>query len=103
VSVANPERGEVALLLRTGPYVVRPTFSALVAAEGEVGSLFQLLERAGAGDVRLTDMAALFWHGLAGDQRRGDRLQFEKELLDAGVATLVPAYRQLLSGIFGSR
>lgn len=101
--MANPERGEVALPLPTGTCVIRPTFSALVAAEGEVGSLFQLLERAGSGDVRLSDMGALFWHGLAGDGGWSDRLQFEKALLEVGLATLLPVYRQLLSGIFGSR
>lgn len=102
MSVANPERGEVALPLRARCCMVRPSFSALVAAEVELGSLFQVLERAGTGDVRLTDMGTLFWHGLVGKEQEVDRRQFEQELLDAGVAALLPAYRQLLSGIFGS-
>jgi hypothetical protein len=45
--------------------VLRPTFSALVAAEEELGPLFGLVERAGGGELKLAEMAALFWHCLA--------------------------------------
>jgi hypothetical protein len=83
--------------------VVRPTFSALVAAEDEAGSLLRLLERAGAGDVRLADMGALFWHALADQESWSERSRFEAALVESGVAALLPAYRQLLSGVFGSR
>jgi hypothetical protein len=45
-------------------HLLRPSFTALVAAEEELGPLFALVERAGAGQLRLAEMAALFWHCL---------------------------------------
>lgn len=100
---ANPVRGEVALPLRGGERLLRPSFSALVAAEAEAGSLFQLLERAAGGQARIADMAALFWHCL-GDRREGEeRSHFETALLLEGVGTLLPVYRVLLSAVFGGR
>ena len=62
---ANPVRGEAALVIHGQPHVLRPTFAALVAAEVELGPLFALVERASAGQLRLGDLAALFWHCLA--------------------------------------
>ena len=87
----------------TSPGASRPSFSALVAAEAEAGSLFQLLERAAGGQARIADMAALFWHCL-GDRREGEeRSHFETALLLEGVGTLLPVYRVLLSAVFGGR
>ncbi|MGL6043741.1 MAG: gene transfer agent family protein [Sandaracinobacteroides sp.] len=97
MSGANSLRGEVILRLGSGDRLLRPTFAALVAAETEIGSLFRLLERVAAEDVRLTEMAALFWHCLAD---KGERVQFEEELVAAGPATLLPTYRALLVAVF---
>lgn len=65
MSLANPFRGEATLIVKGSPRLLRPSFSALVAAEEELGPLFALVERAGAGQLRLAEMAALFWHCLA--------------------------------------
>ncbi len=100
---ANPGRGEVALKLPSGELPLRPTFGALVAAEGEVGSLLALLDRAGSGDIRLGDMGPLFWHALGAGSFGGDRAAFEAELARAGLAALMPAYRVLLASVFGGR
>ena len=62
---ANPFRGEATLVVAGSPRLLRPSFAALVAAEEELGPLFALVERAGAGQLRLAEMAALFWHCLA--------------------------------------
>lgn len=62
---ANPHRGEASLVIFGTPRLLRPSFSALVAAEEELGPLFALVERAGSGQLRLAEMAALFWHCLA--------------------------------------
>ncbi len=62
--IANAVRGEATLLIAGRPCVLRPTFSALVAAEEELGSLFALVERAGDGRLRLEELATLFWHCL---------------------------------------
>ncbi|WP_121117168.1 gene transfer agent family protein [Croceibacterium ferulae] len=61
----NPVRGEAELVIAGEARLLRPTFTALVAAEGELGSLFAVVERASAGELRLEEMAALFWHCLA--------------------------------------
>ena len=61
---ANAVRGEASLVIRGESYVLRPTFAALVAAEEELGPLFALVERASAGQLRLGELAALFWHCL---------------------------------------
>jgi len=63
---ANPWRGEASIDIGGAPHILRPSFSALVAAEEELGPLFALVERAGSGQLRLGEMAALFWHCLAG-------------------------------------
>jgi hypothetical protein len=92
----------VALPLPLGPCLLRPSFGALVAAESELGSLFALLERAAAGEARMAEMAALFWHCRAepGEMERG---RFEAALLEAGLAAMLPPFRALLSGVFGGR
>ena len=63
--LANSVRGEATLIIHEQPHVLRPTFAALVAAEEELGPLFALVERASAGQLRLGELAALFWHCLA--------------------------------------
>ena len=62
---ANPVRGEATLVIHGEVYVLRPSFAALVAAEDELGPLFALVERASAGQLRLGELSALFWHCLA--------------------------------------
>ncbi|MEZ5655577.1 MAG: gene transfer agent family protein [Sphingobium sp.] len=59
---ANGLRGEAAMFVRGEMLTLRPSFAALVAAEEELGPLFGLVERASAGELRLSEMVALFWH-----------------------------------------
>lgn len=98
MTTANPYRGEASLVLTGRTHVLRPTFAALVAAEEELGSLFALVERAGAGQLRLAEMAALFWHCLAerDDLTRDD---INEAVAAAGLAACAPALRALLSQI----
>ena len=77
---ANPERGEAVLVVGGTPRLLRPTFAALVAAEEELGALFALVERAGAGQLRFTEMVGLFWHCLA------DRHEVSREAVGEAVA-----------------
>ncbi|MDP3906343.1 gene transfer agent family protein [Novosphingobium sp.] len=65
MSAANSWRGEASLTIAGSARVLRPSFAALVAAEEELGPLFALVERAGAGQLRLAELAALFWHCLS--------------------------------------
>lgn len=61
---ANAARGEALLAIAGHSHRLRPTFAALVAAEEELGPLFGLVERAGSGQLRLGELACLFWHCL---------------------------------------
>jgi Phage tail tube protein, GTA-gp10 len=79
---ANPHRGEASLVVAGTAHVLRPSFAALVAAEEELGPLFALVERAGAGQLRLAEMAALFWHCLA------SRESLSREELGEAIAAL---------------
>jgi Phage tail tube protein, GTA-gp10 len=92
---ANPHRGETMLVLAGQPLVLRPSFAALVAAEEELGPLFALVERAGAGQLRLAEMVALFWHCLR--ERNGlERADFAEAVLREGLAACTPALRGLI-------
>lgn len=99
---ANPERGEAALVLDGVPHVLRPSFQALVAAEGELGPLFELVERAASGKLGLAEIAALFWHCLK-DPPAMDRAAFGEALAAAGLKALAPALRMLIGQILAGR
>lgn len=92
---ANPHRGETALVLGEVTHVLRPSFAALTAAEEELGPLFALVERAGAGHLRLGEMVALFWHCL---KRREDlaRDAFAEAVCAEGLAACTAPLRALL-------
>lgn len=80
MSGANPHRGEAELVIAGQARRLRPSFSALVAAEEELGPLFALVERAASGQLRLTELTTLFWHCLA------DRESLTREALGEAVA-----------------
>lgn len=93
---ANILRGEVTLELKNNTFCLRPTFSALVAAEAETGSLFSLIERAGEGRLCLAEMTALLWHCLDNPPTEMTREIFSEQLLEAGLATVTPAFKAIL-------
>ena len=95
---ANTYRGEATLIVAGAPRLLRPSFAALVAAEDELGPLFALVERAGAGQFRLAEMAALFWHCLASrdDLTRDD---VGSAVLQQGLAQASKPLRVLLGQI----
>ena len=95
---SNPVRGEAMLVIAGRPYLLRPTFNALVCAEEELGSLFALVERAGEGKLRLAEIATLFWHCLA---QRGEltREEVGQAVLAQGLAAAAKPLRVLLSEI----
>ena len=95
---ANQYRGEASLEIAGAPRLLRPSFAALVAAEEELGPLFALVERAGTGQLRLSEMAALFWHCLA---ERGDltREMVGETVARLGLATAAKPLRVLLGQI----
>lgn len=95
---ANPWRGEASLSIANTAHLLRPSFAALVAAEEELGPLLALVERAAEGQLRLAEIAALFWHCLA----RRDGLTREMvgdAVLEAGLANATQPLRILLRQI----
>ncbi|BEU99031.1 gene transfer agent family protein [Novosphingobium olei] len=97
-AVANPHRGELSLVLQGVEHVLRPTFSALVAAEQELGSLFHLVERASGGELKLAELATLFWHCLR-EHDTLDREAFGDALVQAGLTACAPVLRALLAQV----
>jgi len=97
VSSANPARGEA----EVAGHALRPTFTALVAAEAELGPLFALVERAADGRLALAEMVALFWHCRTQDNLR--REAFAEAVVRGGLAAATPALRRLLSQILQGR
>lgn len=98
MSGANPWRGEASFTIAGSPRCLRPSFAALVAAEEELGPLFALVERAGAGQLRLAELTALFWHCLA---ERADltRDMVGEAVIAAGLAKASAPLRVLLGQI----
>jgi hypothetical protein len=95
VSGANPHRGEARLVLSGTAHALRPTFAALVAAEEELGPLFALVERASAGQLRLSELVALFWHCLR--ERDGlTREGFAEAVAAEGLARCTAPLRAVL-------
>ena len=98
MTTANPHRGEAILIVDGTPRLLRPCFTALVAAEDELGPLFAVVERAGNGQLRITEMAALFWHCLA-DQGSVTREQLGEAVIKHGIAACAKPLRMLLGQI----
>lgn len=79
-------------------YRLRPSFDALVRAEEELGPLFALVERAGEGQLKLAEIAGLFWHCLA-DRAGLTREQIGEAVLMMGLAEAAKPLRVLLGEI----
>lgn len=81
---------------------LRPSFTALVAAEEELGPLFALVERAGEGQLRLSEIAGLFWHCI--ENRAGlSRESVGEAVMVMGLAGATKPLRLLLKQILQGR
>lgn len=100
---ANPARGEAALTVDGVVRTLRPTFEALVKAEGELGPLFELVERAAAGKLGLHEIATLFWHAVVDREGALTRERIGEAILEAGLAAVTPALRALIQQILQGR
>ena len=102
MSSANVLRGEACIRIAGEVRTLRPSFTALVAAEEELGPLFALVERAGGGELRLTEIATLFWHCL--ESREGlTRDAVGEAVLANGLAASTKPLRALLAAILQGR
>ena len=88
--------GEHAILLR-------PTFASLVAAEEELGPLFALVERAAGGQLKLSEMVALFWHCRFEVSDQIDRNGFAEAVAAQGIAANTPVLKILLGQILSGQ
>ncbi|MFB0872550.1 MULTISPECIES: gene transfer agent family protein [unclassified Sphingobium] len=100
--VANPVRGEAALELGGETLRLRPSFAALVAAEQELGPLFDLVERATDGKLSLGDLVALFWHCLV-DREAMTREALGEAVVAVGLAKVTPALKAMLQQILAGK
>lgn len=80
------------------PHVLRPSFAALVAAEEELGPLLALVERASGGELRLSEIAGLFWHCVS-DRRDLTREQVGEAVLRQGLAESAKPLRALFAQV----
>lgn len=95
----NAARGEAVLCLEGRDVLLRPSFSALVAAEEEIGPLFAIVERASEGRLALAEMIALFWHCATGLPDGMDRDRFAEAVTAAGLVRATPPLRRIIGQI----
>jgi hypothetical protein len=99
----NPVRGEAAIRVGGESLALRPSFAALVAAEGEIGPLFGLVERAAEGRLALGETVALFWHCLAERPEGLTRQAFSEGVARGGLAQATPALKVLIGQILAGQ
>ena len=100
---ANPHRGEASFVVFGEALVLRPSFSALVAAEEELGPLFALVERAAEGRLSLSEIAALFDHVSTERPAAITRTRIGEAIVAAGLAEVTPVLRTLLAQVLQGR
>lgn len=100
--MSNAARGEATVLVNGAPRLLRPSFDALVRAEEELGPLFALVERAGEGQLKLGEIAGLFWHCLA-DRAGLTREAVGEAVLAMGLAEAAKPLRIVLGEILRGR
>lgn len=103
MSRANPYRGEAKLEVGGETLVLRPSFSALVAAEEELGSLFELVEQAAEGKLGLGRIAALFDHLSKPRPEAITRARIGEAIVERGLGGIAPTLRLVLGQILQGR
>lgn len=102
-NTANTLRGEAAIFVRGETLLLRPSFAALVAAEEELGPLFALVERAAAGELKLAEMVALFWHCRCNWPEAITRGDVGDAVASQGLAATTPPLKAILGQILSGR
>lgn len=100
---ANPHRGEAGLEVGGETLVLRPSFNALIAAEEELGSLFEIVERAAEGTLKLQHIVALFDHLSRGRPSAITRERIGEAVVEKGLAGITPLLRTVLTQILQGR
>ena len=100
---ANAYRGEASIAVGGETLLLRPSFAALIAAEEELGSLFEIVERAAEGRLRLTEIVALFDHLSKGRPEAISRERIGEAVVDRGIVGVTPVLRTILAQILQGR
>ena len=100
---ANPYRGEGSIEVAGEKLLLRPTFSALIAAEEELGSLFEIVERAAEGALRLQQIVALFDHLSRARPKAITREQIGDAVVEKGLVGVTPTLKLVLRQILQGR
>jgi hypothetical protein len=103
VTAANAYRGEASLDVAGERLVLRPTFGALVAAEEELGSLFEMVEHAASGLLKLQQIVALFDHLSRGRPPAITRDRIGEAVVERGLAGVTPTLKLVLTQILQGR
>lgn len=103
--VANTHRGEVSLTLGPRRFVLRPSFSAIIAIEERLGGVIGLAVKASKGEIGLGETAVILWETVD----KEDSADLAEEdlgamILEEGLASVSPVVGDLLATILkGSR
>ncbi|HET9813344.1 MAG TPA: gene transfer agent family protein [Sphingomicrobium sp.] len=103
MSQANCRRGEASIDIGGERLLLRPSFTALVAAEEELGSLFGLVERAAEGELRLQEIVALFDHLSRGRPPAITRERIGEAVVEKGLVGISPTLKLVLSQVLQGR
>ena len=103
MTAANPYRGEATLVVGGETLVLRPSFSALVGAEEELGSLFEIVEQAADGRLRLQQIVALFDHLSRGRPDGITRERIGEAVVERGLTGVTPTLKLVLAQILQGR
>lgn len=99
----NPARGEASVWIGGVELILRPSFNALCCAENELGSLFDVVERAVAQKLHLHELVTLFWHCAVDRPKELTAEAFGDAMVATGLANLTPALKTLLGQILQGR
>ncbi len=83
--------------------VLRPSFEALVAAKEELGPLFEVVDRAASGKLKIGEVAGLLYHCVAERPADCTREKIGKAVVEAGLARVAPVLKVLLGQILRGR
>jgi hypothetical protein len=103
VTSANTHRGEASIEVGGETLLLRPSFSALVAAEEDLGSLFELVERAAEGALKLNQIVALFDHLSRGRPKAITRERIGEAVVEKGLVAITPTLKLVLTQILQGR
>ena len=102
MSMANPHRGEVELVIDGEARILRLTLGALAALEArlETGSLIELAERFETGRIGAGELMALLSAGLSGGGAAVDEADLACAEIEGGAVAAMQAGMELLGRAF---